>query len=122
MNAAAHRWTIAIALGAAGALFARRPEDQPAHVLAGCAGGFYFGTLPDLIEPATHPHHRQFFHSAFVAVAIGYGLYRLYRWELDTPMTQTLRALALVAGGAYLVHLAMDATTKRSLPLIGRLA
>jgi hypothetical protein len=30
-----------------------------------------------------------------------------------------VRALALVDGAAYLVHLAMDACTRKSLPLVG---
>lgn len=45
--------------------------------------------LPDQMEPATHPNHRQFFHS--------------------------------VACAAYGVHLALDATTRKSLPFFGRL-
>jgi inner membrane protein len=79
------------------------------------------GMLPDLAEPATSPHHRQFFHSLAFAALLGYSVYRLYQWDPETPQTHFLRVLGLVAGGAYLVHLALDATTKRSLPLIGRI-
>jgi hypothetical protein len=31
-------------------------------------------TVPDLIEPAIHPHHRQFFHSWLFAGALAYGV------------------------------------------------
>lgn len=121
MNAAEHRLASALALAAAGAVMAEKPEHQTVSAMAGCVGGYCFATLPDLIEPATSPHHRQFFHSVLFAAMLGFGLYKLYRWEPETPGGQLLRVLALGAGGAYLLHLALDATTKRSLPLIGRL-
>jgi inner membrane protein len=85
-----------------------------ACVASGC------GTLPDLVEPATSPHHRQFFHSVLFAAALGLALYQTYQWEPETEVGQILRRVALLAGGAYLIHLAMDATTARSLPLIGK--
>lgn len=37
------------------------------HPLAAGAIGAALGKLPALIEPAIHPHHRQFFHSVVVA-------------------------------------------------------
>lgn len=82
---------------------------------AGC------GTLPDLLEPALHPNHHQFFHSLLFAAGVGVLLYRLYQWEPETDGGHLLRALALIGGGAYLVHLAMGAFTRKSLPLVGKL-
>jgi hypothetical protein len=82
-------------------------------ILAAC-----FGTLPDVFEPAFHPNHRQFFHSLTFAVLLGSGLYRLQRWEVDDEVWKFLKSLGLVAGGAYLVHLIMDSTTAKSLPII----
>lgn len=120
MNAAQHRIASTCVLAAAAGSVAQRPEDQVPHVAGGCIGGYCFATLPDLIEPATSPHHRQFFHSLLFAGMLGYGLYKLYGWEPETPGQKILRGVGLIAGGAYLVHLALDATTKRSLPLIGR--
>jgi len=102
-----------------GASLSPRREEAAAHAAAGCAGGYCFGTLPDLVEPATNPLHRQFFHSLLFAGAMAYGLYRLYHWEPGSPELKVLRFVGLIAGAAYLVHLALDATTKRSLPLIG---
>lgn len=79
------------------------------------------GTLPDLVEPAHHPHHRQFFHSVAFAALLGYLGYKLYRWKPDEQWQQVVRMLGLVAIGAYLVHLSMDAVTPKSLPLVGRI-
>jgi inner membrane protein len=121
MNAAEHRISAALALATAGASLAPTDNDRLPHAAAGCVGGYCLGTLPDLIEPATSPHHRQFFHSLFFAAFLGYGVYKAYRWEPQTPEGKFVRVAGLIAGGAYLVHLALDATTKRSLPAIGRL-
>ncbi|MDI1301000.1 MAG: metal-dependent hydrolase [bacterium] len=82
----------------------------------------FMGSLPDLMEPAHHPHHRQFFHGVTFAVGLGYGLYRLYRWTPEEDWERLLRFVGLVAGGAYLTHLAMDATTAHSIPLLGKLS
>jgi len=121
MNATEHRISAALVLASVGASLASAEGDRLPHAAAGCAGGFCLGTLPDLIEPATNPHHRQFFHSVFVALLIGYGLYKAYHWEPDTAQGRLLRGVCLLAGGAYLIHLGLDATTKRSLPVMGRL-
>ena len=85
-------------------------------VAAGCA------TLPDLLEPALHPNHRQLFHSFAFAAILGVGMYKLYQWEPQTEGQQILRRVLLLAGGAYLVHLAMDFTTPKSLPFLGKLS
>jgi len=122
VNAPEHRIISALALTVVGASLSPNEREVVGHAAVGCAGGYCFGTLPDLVEPAVTPNHRQFFHSVVFAGALGYGLYRLYRWEPTTAEGKVLRLLGLVAGGAYLVHLALDATTKRSLPLVGRIS
>ena len=121
MNAAEHRIGSAVLLGSLAATFSKRPEEVVPNTLAACAGGHCFATLPDWIEPATNPHHRQFFHSLLASVALGYGLYKLYQWEPKTQTQELCRMLGFIAGGAYLIHLAFDATTKRSLPVLGRI-
>lgn len=121
MNGPAHRTIAAVVMTVATASLSPRREETVAHAVGGCAGGYYLGTIPDLLEPPTSPHHRQFFHSLTFAIALSYGLYRLYQWEPSTPELKALRLIGLIGGGAYLVHLALDATTKRSLPLIGRM-
>lgn len=120
MNAQAHRLAGAVTLATLSAALAPTSDDRMPHAAVGCAGGYCFGTLPDIIEPATSPHHRQFFHSWAFAGLLAYGTYRLYRWDAPTLEEKCWRAIGLIAGGAYLVHLALDAMTKRSLPVIGR--
>lgn len=89
-------------------------------VIAGGLGAAC-GSLPDLLEePAIHPNHRQFFHSVAFGLVMAGGIRQVYRWQPEEPWQCVLRGAALIAGGAYLVHLAMDATTHKSLPLIGK--
>lgn len=79
------------------------------------------GKLPDHLEPAIHPNHRQFFHSVVMAGMVGYGMYKAYKWQPEEPGLQLLRWALLIAGGAYLTHLVMDGCTTKSLPLVGKL-
>jgi inner membrane protein len=121
MNATEHRLTAACILAAAAGASTEDPKARCARGALAGLGGYCCGTLPDLIEPATHPHHRQFFHSVLFAVMVACAVYRLHHWEPETDGAALLRVLSLIAGGAYLAHLALDAGTPRSLPLIGRL-
>jgi len=91
-----------------------------AHPLLGASASALLARLPDILEPAHNPHHRQFFHSLAFASVLGYGLYRAYEWEPDAPMEELARSIALICGSAYLLHLAADFMTARSLPLIGK--
>lgn len=86
------------------------------------SGGFAaFATrLPDVLEPATNPHHRQFFHSWLFGAMIGKLTYDTYRWQPATDSEKLVRYLLLLVGGAYLAHLVLDLGTPRSLPLVGR--
>lgn len=79
------------------------------------------GKLPDHLEPAIHPNHRQFFHSVVMAGVLGYGMYKAYKWTPEDPAYQLLRWALLIAGGAYLTHLVMDGFTAKSLPLVGKI-
>lgn len=75
-------------------------------------------SLPDWFEPASSPNHRAIFHSVAVAAAIAAGIHRAYKWEPKTDWEKLLRLIALAGGAAYLGHLARDAFTAKSLPLI----
>ena len=77
--------------------------------------------LPDIIEPATNPHHRQFFHSLVFAGGLGYGLYKLYQWETEDELQALLRFAGLAIGSSYLIHLLCDAGTPKGLPVVGKL-
>ena len=108
---------VVVAMGHA-VLQARRPGRLGGDPLLSGLMGALLGSLPDVLEPAHHPHHRQFFHSATFAAAVAYALKRLDGWETVEPTGQILRALAMIGSAAYLSHLVMDATTPRSIPLL----
>ena len=128
MNRRAHAVGSGLALAIAAYIDAVADPQHP-ECVAGrnirvvASGGFaaLCGSLPDLLEPATHPGHRQFFHSVAFAGILAAGLYQTYHWRPDDPVHRLIRGTILVAGGAYLVHLAMDATTPKSLPLLGKI-
>ena len=79
-----------------------------------------FAKLPDLIEPAIHSHHRQFFHSIAFLAMMGCGLKKVYDWQPGDQAGHVLRFLALCAGAGYISHLVLDGVTPRSLPLFGK--
>ncbi len=78
-----------------------------------------YGTLPDILEPSTgNPNHRQFFHSFTFAGLVGKSMYKLWKWETTDEVDGLLKTVGLIVGGAYLIHLIMDSSTPKSLPLI----
>lgn len=110
--------------------------------LSGIAGAF----LPDLLEPATNPNHRSFFHSVTFAGAAGLSVWsRAWRvrdeqirlaeeceWRANAVFDEHEknvwrwkalwhRFLAGLVPGlilGYASHLAADAVTPKSLPLL----
>jgi len=120
-NALAHRTGAAVLIG--GYLLAREGERRKnTHApLTGSILAAICTNMPDWLEPAMNPHHRQFFHSIAFAAMIGGGMYKLSQWETQTEGEKFLKFCLMVVGGAYLVHLAMDACTRRSLPLLGKI-
>jgi membrane-bound metal-dependent hydrolase YbcI (DUF457 family) len=123
MNAAAHQLTAGAAVG----LFLAHHEQKNGSSTAGplVSGGLaaLLTKLPDLLEPASTPNHRQFFHSLMFAALLGVGLHELHAWkpDEDEELLKFVRWVGLLAGSAYLIHLALDFTTAKSLPLIGKL-
>lgn len=93
-------------------------EHQYDFFAAGVAGALA-GKLPDKLEPALHPNHRQFFHSFLVFGMLGYGMKKTYEWVPESTPDIWIRRLLLVAGASYLSHLALDALTMKSLPIVG---
>ena len=122
-----------------------REDCRIAELVGGALGGWLGGVLPDVIEPATTPNHRNVAHS----VATGGGLslakvadarakcreqaaFHAQRAQ-SAQLTEAERSHAqlmmlvwhVVAGAAaafvagYASHLALDALTKKSIPLIG---
>jgi inner membrane protein len=76
--------------------------------------------LPDLLEPAEHPNHRQFFHSATFGLFVGKLCYEAYRWIPANDRERIWRELILLGGGAYLLHLVLDLGTPKGIPLLGK--
>lgn len=95
---------------------ARLPHPGFAALVAAVASG-----LPDVLEPATSPHHRQFCHSAAAVVLVIAGLKRLYEWQCATPVEVLMRDALLSLAIGYLAHLGADATTAMGLPIIGKI-
>lgn len=120
--AATHRMISFTATAAFLAAYESKPGQRPLpHPIVGAFLSATLATLPDILEPAlNNPNHRQFFHSVLFAVIVGWGVYETYNWRPETPFEELLRIALLAAGSAYLLHLAADALTARSLPLIGK--
>ena len=91
------------------------------HPLVALACGALLGKLPDVIEPANNPHHRQFFHSWVFLSALSGAMKGVWDMKPETEVGRLARAAGLIVGGAYISHLMADAVTPRSLPLIGKL-
>lgn len=122
MNAPAHALHAANFVGGAHAVHDLHNDGQPTPLpLASRGLAPLLGSLPDWIEPASNPHHRQFFHSVTFLCWVGYVTYRVCRGQPETPWQQLMRWLGVVVGGAYMVHLMCDARTPRSLPMLERL-
>lgn len=116
-----------------------------AEFLGGVFGGYVGGVLPDQLEPATSPKHRQMMHSFLVLVGVaGTSLVTARAHCRAQAHTYRQRRLAKLLGGVvsnedwlgefvwsflagftsgvqagYVSHLLLDARTPASLPLIG---
>lgn len=72
------------------------------------------GILPDMLEPAKNPHHRQVFHS--LALLSSFLLKdKAYEKLLLNGQQRVSFDIAL---GGYTSHLFLDFLTPRSLPII----
>lgn len=119
-NALTHQFVAALTVGAWVAQSEATERKKTMAPLGGAALAAISTNLPDKLEPAINPHHRQFFHSLAFAGLLGLCIYRLYEWETKTTQEELIKFCLLVVGGSYLIHLAMDACTSRSLPLLGK--
>jgi len=117
-NGTTHRVGAAVVIGGISSHIENKNGQNTSKPLVHAGLAAFCGTLPDFLEPALHPNHRQFFHSLTFATALGCGLYKLHKWQPQEKGDKLLKTLGMIAGGAYLVHLAMDSTTPASLPVI----
>jgi hypothetical protein len=123
------------------------PDDRPLYALGLTFGGWLGSRMPDMLDPPTHPGHRSYAHGLVAAGAVAIGEWMkgvahcrsraaTLRAEADVcdaflnvADAQNKRAWAnfwIFAAGAvqgfglgYASHLALDALTARSLPVIG---
>jgi len=120
-NALAHRTGAAVMVG--GFLLAQEKQEGKSTLapIGGSLLAAFCTNIPDLLEPATNPHHRQFFHSVAFAGLVLWGMYKLGEWKPETDAEKLLRFCLLIAGAGILAHLVMDSGTPRSLPLLGKI-
>ncbi|UOG31801.1 metal-dependent hydrolase [Leptospira noguchii] len=82
------------------------------RLLIGGGLGLVGGMIPDILEPADHPHHRQTAHSvAFVVL-----LYILIMQTKKKYPSASIFLDSLLVG--YVSHLGLDSTTPMGIPLI----
>lgn len=77
--------------------------------------GGLVGLVPDIIEPATNPNHRSFFHSVALLFLLGYG--NLKAWQ-SSQLSEDQKLFVSILSVAYGSHLIADSTTKKGLPLL----
>jgi membrane-bound metal-dependent hydrolase YbcI (DUF457 family) len=80
----------------------------------GAAAGTIGAILPDILEPATHSHHRKVFHSVATGGSVLYGLYKANLSNLPGDLKHAINC----AGLGYLSHLAQDSETPRGIPVV----
>lgn len=92
--------------------------------------GLNTARIPDILEPATNPNHRAFFHSFTFGLITGYVSIEAWkdlqtrRFERKTigikqwSKYEVLDVAIVIGAGSILLHLFMDASTKKGLPFI----
>ena len=85
-------------------------EKLLAHAATGCIAA----SLPDLIEPATNPNHRGFFHSIIAGIAVSWITYKAHDGRLDPRFKSLIGSMGL----GYISHLLADGTTPQGLPIL----
>jgi inner membrane protein len=92
----------------------RQEARWPGFLGCICAGAA-LALLPDALEPATSPNHRQFFHSLTALSGLVYGASKV----LTSPtLAEDEKTWLLAATSGYVSHLLMDAATPKSLPIV----
>ncbi len=86
-----------------------------AETLSIFLGGGAVASLPDVFDPPTSPRHRSIGHSIVGSAGLGLAMKNL-ETNLDIP--QNKKDVLYALGGAYLSHIALDATTPAGLPFI----
>lgn len=77
------------------------------------AGGAATGILADVLEPATSPNHRAFYHSVVFGATTLYATHGPHSDEWDPESRALLRTMSY----CYLSHLVADSTTPKGISL-----
>lgn len=93
--------------------WARDREPTGTEFFGAAVLGGFCAQLPDILEPAVHPNHRQFFHSL---AALGLLTYGNYKALTSCGISDGEKVGILVGSVGYASHLAMDSVTPKSLP------
>ncbi len=149
MNGKTHK-TVGVVAGAAVAVArsgGQKTWKRAVEVVGGGLGGYVGASLPDILEPAVSPHHRNVGHSVSAGAIVLAGASKLAGdWERscrskadelfarsdDESFSDLERLLCGIGGilllllagllsgfaAGYISHLALDATTPKSLPLL----
>jgi membrane-bound metal-dependent hydrolase YbcI (DUF457 family) len=104
------------ALGLYG-LYKHVKQERP--TIPGALGSLIVGALagiaPDILEPATSPSHRSFFHSIILLVGVAYGNQKV--WESQN-LTEDQKLFLSMLSAAYGSHLVSDSVTPKGIPFI----
>lgn len=109
---------IGAGVGAIGWLLYCKLVDRPieiAELLLASGVGMIGGLIPDLLEPAVHPHHRQFFHSYAATALLAHANHHVSQNE---KLPAEARAAFHLVSLGFFSHLAADAGTPRGLPWV----
>jgi|SRR5579863_293195 len=107
---------IGAGVGALGWFLYCKVVDRPikfGELVAAGGVGMVGRLLPDLLEPALHPNHRQFFHSLAASALLVKANHHL--WQSRLVPAEARGAVHLLSLG-YLSHLAADGQTPKGLP------
>lgn len=122
MSSAAAHYAGGLGAGLMTAFLDQNPAEERLMLSAIVTASAVVGSkLPDVLEPAIHSHHRQFFHSLLVLGGAAYAAYWLWKWRPETTEQRCLRAALCGLLVGYCSHLGMDLLTPRGLPVVGSL-
>ena len=73
------------------------------------------GQLPDILEPAFHPGHRDLFHSVGFGALVVAGATQLNK---NPRVASNTKLVVNTAAAAYVSHLVLDGRTPAGIPLL----
>lgn len=93
------------------------PLESIAGLILAPLFGSFGGVIPDKLEPATDPNHRDFCHSITGGTAISFGISKLSA-DTESIGFNLFNVCLRSTGVGYITHLVDDAGTPKRIPLI----